>query len=73
MKVWICGKYVKEYKAGDVWEFGGVFKNKRDAIAACKDHRYFIGPAILGKRLEENKKVWPGAYYPKAKDQKEAK
>ncbi len=65
--VWIVGKHIKSVKKGVVWEFGGVFSEKLDAIKCAinkKDDSYFVAPAELNKDLPEKKEKWKGCFYP---------
>ena len=45
----------------------GVFLDEREAIAACRDATYMIGPVILGASFPDAPMPWPGAYYPPQK------
>jgi hypothetical protein len=36
-----------------------VFSSKERAIAACKDERYWIGPATLDVEVPEESITWP--------------
>lgn len=63
IRIWVVGRIRKKRP----WEFQGVFWTKKRAIAACEDETYFIGPATLNEILPRDTRVWPGAYYPKAK------
>lgn len=60
--VWIVGQ-VREEKD---WEFQGVFNTEQEAIEACVDENYFIGPAIFGQPCPRETVHWHGAYWPKA-------
>lgn len=51
--------------AAATWDFQGVFSTEALAIAACRDHTYFVGPALLDQELpHETEPEWPGARYP---------
>ena len=63
MTLWIVGKVNKENHKE--WEFQGVFDRKDMAEDACRDDRYFIGPAKLNEAIQDKPRIWPGAYYPK--------
>lgn len=60
--LWICGHLSSE--EGD-WEFIGVFDSEAQAIEACTDENYFIGPTELNVRHADAPQPWPGAYIPK--------
>ena len=65
--VWIVGKYIKSVRKGVVWEFGGVFSEKMDAIKCAiskKNENYFVAPAELNKDFPEEKEKWEGSFYP---------
>jgi hypothetical protein len=53
------------FKVSEVVEFQGVFENEKDAIDACRDERYCIGPVKLNVSLPDKCEVWPGSYFPK--------
>jgi len=60
--VWIVGQVDR---ADDQrWQFAGVFSSELQAVSACRDETYFIGPAILGRAWPHYRCQWPGAYYP---------
>lgn len=67
-QVWIAGKNTTPESAtkgdAETWEFAGVFLTEQEAVAACKDWQYFIGPAVLGEDTPEESVDWEGAYYP---------
>lgn len=65
-RVWICGK-VLDWRLNR-WIFEGVFSSRRAAEAACRDRRYFIGPAELNRSLPGRSRRWAGAVYPKLED-----
>ncbi len=66
--VWICGKHISHDDNGTVWDFQGVFSTEEQAISACKDDNYFIGPTEMNVVLPEEKIIWPGCYYPSLVD-----
>lgn len=66
-EVWVCGQSIGPHGTG-AWSFAGVFYSKEDAINACRDENYFIGPAVIGDELPHEPFNWKGAYYPKAED-----
>jgi hypothetical protein len=57
MKLWICGQSTG---IGREWEFQGAFSSEMDAIAACKNERFFIGPANLNEKIPTRSIKWPG-------------
>lgn len=59
--VWIAGRL-----NGETWDFQGVFRTEAEAVAACVDHTWFVGPAVLGFALPAETVPWVGAYYPKS-------
>lgn len=66
MKLWIIGKVNKlNHKQ---WEFQGVFDDEPVAAALCVDETWFVGPVYLNERAPLETTVWPGAYYPRAKN-----
>ena len=71
MKVWIVGKINPENNLE--WEFNGVFDSEEKAVSACKDKRYFVGPATINIDIDDivpgDKSIdWPNSYYPKEKN-----
>lgn len=47
------------------WEFQGVFSTEEQAVSACRDFTYFLGPATLDESLpHETMPEWPGARFP---------
>lgn len=63
MELWIVGQWKEP-----VWELAGVFESEELAIAACRDHTYFVGPAELNVLLPHDTEEWPGCRYPKRPD-----
>lgn len=62
MKVWIVGQ-LRDRKP---WEFQGVFSSQEKAVAACRNERYFIGPAVVDAEIPDDSRdpqEW-GAYFP---------
>lgn len=47
------------------WELVGVYMVEEEAVAACRDERYFVGPIPLNRSVESTNE-WAGSYYPKA-------
>ena len=65
MKLWITGKYLKALENDEIaWDFKGVFSSKKEAISACHDDNYFIGPAKLNEKHKDETILWPDCYYP---------
>ena len=58
--VWIVGRWV----ADENWQFQGVFLTKDEAVAACRDSSYFVGPAVMGQSVPHEKVSWPDSFYP---------
>jgi hypothetical protein len=66
-RVWVVGRHMGLSPDGTAWEFQGVFSTERAAVAACRDHTYFVGPAEVDVEIpHETAVTWPGAFYPKA-------
>lgn len=67
-KLWVAGQLHEEDISTEVtpakWEFLGVFSDESKAVAACRDEKSFVGPAILDEVLPVELFRWPGAYYP---------
>lgn len=68
MKVWIVGQYKGTFEGHTAWEFSGVFNSEADAVAACRDTSYFVGPAEIGEATPDERESWPGCYYPKTEE-----
>ncbi len=62
-EVWLVGFYRKPTSA-EPWEVVGIFTDKTRALSACKDWRYFVGPATLDVLNPEEATEWPGMYFP---------
>lgn len=60
--VWIVGQSINAEISS--WHFQGVFETENEALDACFDENYFVGPAILGESLPHEIVEWVGAYYP---------
>ena len=66
MKLWICGRVIAVYSRKHVvWNIQGIFDAKVQAIKACKDENYFIGPLVLNKELPKKSTEWQGVVFPK--------
>ena len=65
-KVWVVGRFVAETEHGNVWDMQGVFETEDEAVAACRDATYWIGPVPLGQSLPHESAAWPEARYPLA-------
>ncbi len=61
--VWVVGKVLGNDSSH--WELMGVMAMEAEAIAACRTTKYYIGPAVLGELLPDQRVPWPGAYYPR--------
>jgi hypothetical protein len=75
MKLWIVGMfrervYTREVE-GVVWEFGGVFSKKQDAINACTNENMFIGESVLDYRVPDDPVEWPNVWYPMLEKERE--
>jgi len=46
------------------FSFMGVFATEPEAVAACRDENYLVGPAVMGKQLPDRLVPWVGCYYP---------
>ena len=68
MKLWVAGQYWPE---GD-WSIRGVFDAEEKAAAACTRDQDFIGPITLNETLQEERRWWPGCYYPRVETAEEA-
>jgi hypothetical protein len=68
-KLWIVGKVVDLEAArlapAGAWEFQGVYDDQAVAESACVTDGYFVGPAVLNRRLPDQQTSWAGAYYPR--------
>jgi hypothetical protein len=67
-QLWVVGRAT----AKDGWSLQGIFMREADAIEACRDELYFIGPAELNVSLPHENRWWPGCYYPKAETKEQA-
>lgn len=63
-RVWICGQFRAETEQGNVWDLQGIFLTEDEAVAACRDETYFIGPEEIGVSLPHESIDPPGFYYP---------
>jgi len=68
MIAWVVGQVRGKTANGDAaWDFQGLFATEELAVAACRDHNYFVAPAEMNTPLQHEKAPsWPGAYYPLA-------
>lgn len=63
--VWLVGKYLKEVKAGIVWDVIAICSTEEIALSAAKGHEtYFIGPLVVDHIRPDQREEWAGAYYP---------
>jgi hypothetical protein len=60
--VWVVGR-MADHAAG-VWQLQGVFSDRTNAIKACRDEDYFVGPVPLDRSLPHQTVKWPGCFYP---------
>ena len=67
MKLWIVGRWRSGEPENSVWDFQGVFSSEKQAQAACRTWRYFVGPADLDVSLPGETIEWENAYYPIAR------
>jgi len=67
-KVYVVG----QIKGGDWpdtnWDLYGIFRKREDAVKACKDETYFVGPAPMNTTLGEKTVEWPDIEYPIKKE-----
>lgn len=59
--IWIIGRISGRYPC---WQFQGAVESECEAILACIDESYFIGPAKIGVVLPQETAEWVGSYYP---------
>lgn len=64
MKVWIVGKWIRDYSDTVGWEFQGVFSSYEKAVAACVNRDFFVGPAVLDAELPFEKHDWVDCKFP---------
>ena len=66
MKLWLCGQLKSKWSPkGSIWEFQGIFSNKKKAVKACIKENYFIFPIKLDQELPEEPVIPKDAFYPK--------
>lgn len=65
MKLWVTGKALNPDEENDRWEFVGVFDSEENAVKACKDANYFVGPVELNEELPSETVPWTDGYYPR--------
>lgn len=64
-KLWLVGKHRGDGPDGSIaWEFSGIFATEDEAVAACRDHFYFVGPCVVGEIIPDEPIEWPESYYP---------
>ena len=64
-KLYVVGKFIKQTDDGNVWEFQGIFDNKKEAEIYCEGHKnYVIGPVVLNEPFPHETVEWKEAYYP---------
>ena len=59
--VWVVGQYVVDGQ----WELQGVFSDEVQAVAACVEDSFFVGPVPFNEALSIEKRAWDGSYYPR--------
>ena len=65
MNLWVAARATQEL----TWsEFIGVFSTEEAAVAACSQLNDMVGPIALDVAQPDEKVIWPGAYYPLARD-----
>jgi len=64
MEVWIVGQIRPDLQHR--WEICGIWREKPDAVAACRDDSYFIGKVPLDTPFPEESTVLPEFEFPKA-------
>jgi hypothetical protein len=67
-ELWAVGQYRGETEgvANIAWDLQGVFETEQEAVDACRNENYFVGPVTLGLALPDDALEWPGCYYPLA-------
>lgn len=65
---WVTGRFIKRIECGAVWDIQGVFEFEVDAVKACRDSSYFVGPIPKNESLPEKQVIWPNCYYPLRKE-----
>ncbi len=57
---------VGQYRSGEwpdvVWDLQGVFLDRRDAIAACRNEYYFVVDVPLGVLMPDEPIKWPTSF-----------
>ena len=67
MRLWYVGRFREQVNGEEfrcVWEFQGVFSTEEKAVAACRDHTYFVVPIELDQELAHETVEPAGCYYP---------
>ena len=59
--VWVVGQYI----VNGPWEIQGVFSDEGQAVAACVEDSFFVGPVPFNEALSIEKREWVGSYYPR--------
>ena len=72
--VWVVTQYTACYwpKSGKPiyhFELAGVYHTEAEAVKACRDENYLVGPVPVGRPAPHRRAPWPGAYYPLGKTQ----
>jgi len=62
--IWVVGKFIENTDKGVVWELSGIFDKEENAIKACTERTYFVGPVERNIKFPDITEQWPGCYYP---------
>lgn len=60
----VVGKFIEQLENGAVWDFAGLFDDKKLAVKACITEDYFVAPVELNKELPKEQIYWPDIFYP---------
>lgn len=63
---WLCLKIDKNKNGTMTISVQGIFSTEQNAINACKDMNYFIGPLEEDVEIVEDLTGWTGSYFPRA-------
>ena len=64
--LWLVGQFREVGRAGNVWDYQGVFSSRAKAVAACRTADYFIAPVMLDQEIPDEAQEWPGVEHPVA-------
>ena len=62
-RLYIVGKILNQENHS--WEFQGAFEFQLVAEHVCINEDYFVGPCELNQQMQDERCIWPGAYFPK--------